>query len=194
MSVESGHDWTRPPAGGYTAEDLDRLPDLPPHTELIDGSLVFVSPQTNFHMLAVRLIEYGLLRTVPREFEVIREMNVVLGEQQRPEPDVMVVRAEAMTGNRQTAYRAEDVILAVEVVSPESRDRDRETKPLKYARAGVEHFWRVEEGGDGFPAVYVYELDPATRCYAGAGVHHARLKLAVPFPVDIDLTSLRRPV
>ncbi|SOR79832.1 hypothetical protein SCNRRL3882_3292 [Streptomyces chartreusis NRRL 3882] len=41
--------WPTPPEGGWTADDLDRLPNLPPHTELIDGSLVFVSPQTLFH-------------------------------------------------------------------------------------------------------------------------------------------------
>ncbi|MEW2387318.1 hypothetical protein AB0933_03030 [Streptomyces venezuelae] len=49
MSVEpeaSGPTWPVPPKGGWTADDLDRLPNLPPHTELIDGSLVFVSPQT----------------------------------------------------------------------------------------------------------------------------------------------------
>lgn len=40
MSVEPGYEWPRPPEGGYVAEDLDRLPNLPPHTELIDGSLV----------------------------------------------------------------------------------------------------------------------------------------------------------
>ncbi|MFJ5729931.1 hypothetical protein ACIQC2_17880 [Streptomyces paradoxus] len=41
--------WPTSPEGGWTADDLDRLPNLPPHTELIDGSLVFVSPQTVFH-------------------------------------------------------------------------------------------------------------------------------------------------
>ena len=31
--------WPVPPPEGFTADDLDRIPDLPPHTELIDGSL-----------------------------------------------------------------------------------------------------------------------------------------------------------
>lgn len=41
--------WPRrliPPADGFTADDLDRLPDLPSHTQLLDGNLVFVHPQT----------------------------------------------------------------------------------------------------------------------------------------------------
>ncbi|MFI9415012.1 hypothetical protein [Nocardia gamkensis] len=41
MDLEPYPQWLRPPPGGFVAEDLDRLPDLPPHTELIDGSLVF---------------------------------------------------------------------------------------------------------------------------------------------------------
>jgi hypothetical protein len=41
--------WAVPPEGGWTADDLDTLPNLPPHTELIDGSLVFVSAQTLLH-------------------------------------------------------------------------------------------------------------------------------------------------
>ncbi|MFE2291079.1 hypothetical protein [Streptomyces sp. NPDC059452] len=32
--------WAVPPEGGWTADDLDTLPNLPRHTELIDGSLV----------------------------------------------------------------------------------------------------------------------------------------------------------
>ncbi|MFB8031047.1 hypothetical protein ACFQ6U_25245 [Streptomyces sp. NPDC056465] len=31
-----------PPPQGWVAEDLDRLPDLPRRTELIDASLVFL--------------------------------------------------------------------------------------------------------------------------------------------------------
>jgi hypothetical protein len=49
----------------------------------------------------------------------------------------------------------------------------------------------VEES-DGLPVVYVYELDPATHSYAVTGIHHKQLRVAVPFPVDIDLTAVDR--
>lgn len=44
-------DWMRPPrAEGWFAEDLDRLPEAPRHTELIDGALVFrMPPQPGWH-------------------------------------------------------------------------------------------------------------------------------------------------
>ncbi|WP_257578512.1 Uma2 family endonuclease [Streptomyces sp. JJ38] len=186
MSTEPDYQWPTPPEGGYTAEDLDRLPNLPPHTELIDGSLVFVSPQAIFHMLVLRVLERGLIQAVPPELTVVREMTVALDQRNRPEPDLCVARADAVTGLRQTAFHPEDVLVAVEVVSPDSEARDRDTKPRKYAAAGIPHFWRVENTG-GRPVVYVFELEPATRTYAVTGIHHDVLKLSVPFDVEIDL-------
>ncbi|WP_217697411.1 Uma2 family endonuclease [Nocardia donostiensis] len=179
--------WPVPPPEGYFAEDLDRLPDLPPHTELIDGSLIFVSPQMKFHMRVIRAIEGELVRQAPAHLEVCREMTVTLGPRQRPEPDVMVVQAAADTGLNQTTYRPADVVLAIEVVSPDSMERDRKRKPLLYAEAGIPHFWRVENS-ESRAVVYVYELDPATEQYALAGIHHDRLRLTVPFDIALDLT------
>lgn len=179
-----------PPPGGFTAEDLDRIPGLPAHTELIDGSLVFVSPQKRFHTLALYLLEGALRRTVPRDLRVRREMSVILGPRQRPEPDLLVVQASADISMDQTAYAPEDVLLAVEVVSPDSEIRDRQRKPQLYAEAGIKHFWRVEDTSGGKIAVYVYELDPATHVYAITGIYHDRLKLTVPFEIDIDLAEI----
>jgi Uma2 family endonuclease len=186
------YQWPRPPVDGWTADDLDKLPNLPPHTELIDGSLVFMSPQTDFHMAALRLLEFSLLTQVPEHLYVVREMSVRLALRERPEPDLMVVPRSARTGAAQTAYAPDDVILAVEIVSTESLDRDREVKPVKYARAGIRHFWRVEQD-DGLPVVYAYELDPATRLYTPRDIHHKHLRDDVPFSVDIDLTAMDRP-
>ncbi|WP_344054451.1 Uma2 family endonuclease [Streptomyces thermoalcalitolerans] len=189
--LDEDYEWPRPPEGGWTADDLDRLPNLPPHTELIDGSLVFVSPQTNFHSRAVRLLDNALLDQVPDELDVIREMTIKLDKRNRPEPDVLVFRVDADTGPKQTWYRPEDVVIAVEVVSEDSEVRDREVKPRKYAQAGIPHYWRVEEN-QGLPVVYVYELDPATRAYGLTGIFHDKLELVVPFPVEIDLTAIDR--
>ncbi len=116
-------------------------------------------------------------------------MSVILDLRQRPEPDVCVIQAEADRGPDQTAYEAGDVILVVEVVSPESEERDRKRKPQLYAEAGIAHFWRIENQS-GRPTVYVYELDPATAAYALTGIYHDRLKVSVPFDADIDLAEI----
>ncbi|MER8072022.1 Uma2 family endonuclease [Streptomyces sp. NPDC094034] len=187
--VKAAHQWPVPPQDGYTVDDLFTLPGLPPHTELIDGSLVFVSPQRNFHTTVIDLLMMGLRRTVPTDLKVRREMTVVLDRRNGPEPDVSVVRAEAITGLEQTRYEASDVLLAVEVVSPDSEARDRESKPHKYATAGIPNFWLVEmAGADMHPVVRVYELDPLSKSYTLTGIHHDRLKTGVPFTIDMDIT------
>lgn len=186
----NGSSWPVPPQDGYTEDDFFTL-DLPPHTELIDGSLVFVSPQRAFHTLSMYLLEQGLRQHAPNGLRVRREMAVVLGRRNVPEPDVVVVRAEAVKSRRQDRYQAADVLLAVEVVSPDSEDRDRDTKPHKYAAAGIKHFWLVEMTGENDrPMVITYELDPVNKTYVSTGVHHDRLKRSAPYDIDIDLTAI----
>ncbi|MEY9935900.1 Uma2 family endonuclease [Streptacidiphilus sp. MAP5-3] len=179
--------WPIPPEGGWTADDLDRLPNLPPHTELIDGSLVRVSPQTIFHVRAIDFLKQGLEAVAPPDLEVVREFTIDIDGQNRP--GVIVVSGDAIVDPEQTRFPASSVRLAIEVVSPESTSRDRETKPMKYARAGIPHYWRVENDR-GRAVVYVFELEPATRVYAPTGIFHDRLKTAVPFALDLDLTAI----
>ncbi|MCK8680145.1 Uma2 family endonuclease [Streptomyces lichenis] len=184
--------WPVPPPNGYTVDHLSTLPDLPPHTELIDGSLVFVSPQRDFHSTIIDLLVTGLRQYVPRELKVRREMTVVLNARNAPEPDICLVRAEAVTGPLLTRFEAEDVVLAIEVVSPDSEARDKDAKPRKYAKAGIPHFWLVELAeGENHPVVRTYELDPVSDGfrYTPTGIHHNQLKLVVPFELDVDIST-----
>jgi Uma2 family endonuclease len=182
--------WPIPPEGGWTADDLDRLPNLPPHTELIDGSLVFVSPQTAFHERAVDFFKWQLRSLAPADFEVFREFTIDIDQQNRPEPDVIVLRREAWKESGQTRFPAEAVLLAIEVVSADSVARDRETKPLKYARAKIPHYWRVEDE-KGRAAVHAFELEPTTGTYTSVGIFRERMKVSAPFPVDLDLAEIK---
>ena len=182
-------DWlTDPPEDGFVAEDLDRIPDLPPHTELIDGSLVFVSAQSFFHMTVIDQLALELRRQAPAEFIVFREMTTTLARRQRPEPDVSVALKSALRNVDQTDVSFEDVLVAVEVVSRESEIRDRERKPQLYAAAGIPSFWRVERE-DGHLVTYVHELGP-DRVYRLASVHRDRLEVEHPFPAIIDFSEI----
>ncbi|WP_052863703.1 Uma2 family endonuclease [Streptomyces niger] len=178
-----------PPSGGFTSDDLDRLADLPRRTELFDGDLVALDPQTVWHSRMLSLLEHALVGQVPDEFEVFREFDVKLDERNRVAPDVLVATAGADTGPKDTWLRPEDVLLAVEAVSVDSAERDRDVKPRKYAAVGIPHFWRAERRG-GQPFVHVYELDPATRNYGLIGIQRDHLELAAPFSVDIDVTAI----
>ncbi|MFJ4769041.1 Uma2 family endonuclease [Streptomyces uncialis] len=181
-------EWVRPPVGGWVADDLDKLPNLPPHTELIAGSLVLMSPRTLHRALVTSLLDHGLRNQVPDGLLAVRGMTVHLDRRNRSEPEVMVVRRAAATDGSRTSLAPEQVVLAVEVESEDSAQRDREVKPRKYAGAGIPHYWRVEEA-DGLSVVHVHELDPATRTYLVTGVHRDRVELTVPFDVKIDLRT-----
>lgn len=185
-------EWLRPPYRGFTVDDLFRLPELPSHTQLVDGALVFRARQSAYHSLTNSLLVDGLSRACPASLRVRREAIVVLGPGQAPEPDVLVVRAEAVTGLGVNRHAARDVVLVVETVAPDSAIRDRERKPQLYARAGIPHFWLVEEGARRRPVVHVHALDPELGAYVETGVHRDRLTLTTPFAVDIDLTAIDR--
>ncbi|MFJ3925501.1 Uma2 family endonuclease [Streptomyces sp. NPDC090022] len=192
MTAESVHDWSRPPLDGYTVDDLLTLQDLPRHTELIDGSLVFVSPQRFIHSDLIDFLVARLRRTAPRHMKVAREMTVVIDKRNGPEPDISIVGRDACTSRMQTHVYAADVQLAIEVVSPESEARDTQTKFHKYAAAGIPNYWIVKIEGDetGEPVVYVYELDPHTRAYVCQGIHSKPFSVERPFAADIDFEGL----
>ncbi|WP_308206844.1 Uma2 family endonuclease [Actinoallomurus rhizosphaericola] len=159
--------------------------------QLVDGRLVSDWPQTQFHMVTISHLVMELRRLASPDLRVRQGMTVTIGMRQRPEADILVVRPEGDVGMDQTTYRPEHVVLVGEVVSLGSAERDRRRKPQLYAEAGIPHFWRVE-GTGGRPTVCVYERDPATNSYALTGIHHDRLKLTVPFAIDIDLTEADR--
>ncbi|SCK32508.1 Uma2 family endonuclease [Streptomyces sp. WMMB 322] len=185
-------DWMRPPrAEGWFAEDLDRLPEAPRHTELIDGALVFMmSPQRSWHGRLVTSLTTTLMDATPAGLDVEREMTIRLDERNRPEPDLLVTTAPYDPDR--TWYAPQEVQLVVEVVSPESAHRDRTVKLRKYAEAGIPHYWCVEDEGNA-PVVHVYELDGPTGVYTPAGIFRGFLERPVPFAIRLDLERLTPP-
>lgn len=191
--------WPSPPPWGWTADDLDRLPvdgpngelDFFSRIELLDGALVFGAPQAKYHATVTAGIADGIDALSPQCRATAIRMDVKLGHRTRLCPDVLMTDPAVVHDGERTYYDAHEVRLVVEVVSPESEERDRRYKPRLYAEAGIAHFWRVEES-DGKPVVYVYELDPATRAYAVTGIHHGKLSVSVPFSITIDLDALPR--
>lgn len=179
-------EWMYPPREeGWYAEDLDLLTEAPRHTELIDGALIFnMSPQRKWHSRFITALTVALTDAAPVGFEVDREITVRLNRRNRPEPDIVV--STRPISKDASWYDAGTVALVVEVVSPESEDRDRKTKPAKYAEAGIQHYWRVEDEGER-AAVHTYERDAVTGAYVATGIFRDRLTLTQPFPLDIAI-------
>ncbi|MEC3916948.1 Uma2 family endonuclease [Nocardia sp. CDC160] len=184
-------EWMYPPRpSGWEADDLDLVPDLPRHTELIDGALIFmVSPQRSWHGSVIRRLATALEDQAPAGQSVGTRMSVKLDRRSRPEPDVIV--GTVLYDPERTCFLADQVSLVVEVVSDESLERDRQIKPFKYAGAGIRHFWRIEDE-DLMPVVHSYELDEVTKTYVPTGIHRNKLTSSVPFPIEIDLGKLSR--
>jgi Uma2 family endonuclease len=182
-------EWMRPPRlEGWYADDLDRLPEAPRHTELIDGALVFmISPQRAWHGRTVSGLLFALAEQAPAGLEVEREMTICLDKRNRPEPDLLATRAPYDPDR--TFYTPDEVLLVVEVVSPESAHRDRTVKLRKYAEAGIANYWRIEDE-DGSPVVHAYELDEPTRAYVATGIHRHELRTTTPFAIKLDLDGL----
>lgn len=189
LTLASGR-WPVPPGSGYRFDDLFTLPDLPRHTELLDGGLVFVAPQPNYHSLLVWLLEARLRAAGPLGLRVRREMIVRFSDRTALEPDVLVVPASAVRSPTQASFEADEVLLAVEVVSPSSIERDRDLKPYLYAGAGIRHYWRVE-WESGTPTAFCYRLGSDGR-YELIAERRGLLAVDEPFAVEIDLTSVER--
>nr|WP_242422140.1 Uma2 family endonuclease [Nocardiopsis sp. TSRI0078] len=143
--------------------------------------------------LVLELLGDALKAHAPSGLRTAREFSARLGGRQRPEPDLMLVRAEAFAKLEQAWFSPEAVELAVEVVSPESVTRDRERKPRLYARAGVPFFWRAEQEGDD-AVVHEYERDPTSPSgdYRRPTVHREKFTTSVPLSLGFDLTDVLR--
>lgn len=110
-------------AEGWYAEDLDHLPDMPRRTELIDGALILGFPQRAGHSRMVTALARVLTSQASAGLEVDRQITIRLDRRNRPEPDVLVT-TEPYEPDR-TYFTPDEVLLVVEVVSPESAYRDR---------------------------------------------------------------------
>lgn len=177
-----------PPPGGFTIADLDAMDDLGHNVELISGGLIVRARPVYWHTVVMMNLWESLRDQAPADLRVAVEQGVKVDDRTRPEPDVLVLHRAAVSPDTST-FEGNDVVLAVEIVSPGSEQRDRRDKPALYATTGIQHFWRIERENDQ-PVVHTYELDGTTHSYVATGVHRRDLTVLVPWPITVDLTAL----
>jgi Uma2 family endonuclease len=123
----------------WTVDDLASLPqDL--RYELIDGRLILLSPSVLHQNICVRIMN-ALEVNLPEDVWASIDQSVAVDGDNEPRPDVVLVRE---SGAGHNPVRIEDVLLAVEVISPTSTIRDRRHKAKKYAYAGIPAHWIVD--------------------------------------------------
>lgn len=109
--------------------------------ELIGGALT-VSPSSRpWHGLVANHLSRLMEEALGRAFMVFTDLDVVVDDQNVPRPDVFVISRDTYHPDEVT--KAQDVLLAVEIMSPGSRVNDRRVKPSLYRDAGIP-LWRIE--------------------------------------------------
>lgn len=128
----------------------DALPDVPGHRiELVEGVLLVVPSPGPLHQRAAYRLVRQLEDALPDELAVVGDVDVVLNWHTAlptvRRPDAVVV-ANVRAEGEPRRFAADDVLLAVEVVSPGTGRTDRVTKLAEYAEAGIAGYWLVELG------------------------------------------------
>ncbi len=133
--------WTRP----ATLADLDGTPDDGRIYELLDGEIVVSPAPTPRHQDTLQALDRVVDRWVSEHdlrTVMLAPTDVVLDEKNALQPDLFFYTIEnPLHEVNGRLHGAPD--LAVEVMSPSSRDRDAVIKARRCARAGVREFWLV---------------------------------------------------
>jgi Uma2 family endonuclease len=170
------------PPGGWTTDDLDRMPVSNIRYELTDGAMTVSPSPSNLHQHLSGMLMARLADEVPPGLEVAQAVEIRFARQLTRIPDLMLVRSDQPDRHW---FAPAEVVVAVEIESPGNHIEDRTTKPAIYAQFGIPYYWRIEPK----PArVTVYRLgegDAYTEVSRGD-----RLRVDEPFALDIPLTEL----
>lgn len=134
-------------AGYITFEQYLTLGEDTEMLEWVDGEVIRMAPTTAAHQ---RLGSF--LETIMRLFAEVNDLGeafrspfaMKLEPQRRGrEPDILFVRKERLEIVTKT-YLDGPADLAVEIISPESINRDRSEKFAEYEAAGISEYWLLD--------------------------------------------------
>jgi Uma2 family endonuclease len=168
---------------GYTVEDVLSLPDDAPRVELSDGVLTVVPSPTGGHQKINWRLASWLDQNLPKGFEPQMAVGVVVDYDSTLEPDALVLHSPVDLGHH--FFQPEQVVVAVEIVSPGTRKRDRLQKPGLYAAAGVPHYWRIEQD-----PVHIYAYDLIGDRYELVADSAEELVLSAPFEIRLPIRDI----
>jgi Uma2 family endonuclease len=156
--------------------------------ELQEGVLLVSPRAVRRHQLAAQRLSRQLDEQLPVDWESVLDLEVVVCAEHPPTvrvPDVVVTRVGG-PGNR---LAASDVLLAVEIISPGSRNVDLHLKPCEYVEAGIPHYWVVDLDPPA-PSITVFHLGAPGDGYVEAPATTGKLVTTMPFDLCIDIPTL----
>ena len=172
-----------------TPEEWDALPeDESHHIELVEGAFL-VSPKPALkHQLAAKRLGTWLDEQLPHDVVAVPEIDVLIN----PVPPITVRAPDMVIVPTERALEypkrvdPDDVLLAIEIVSPGTRRMDRMLKPIEYADAGIPHYWLLEL--DAPIALMAFTLVDGEYRHVAGGT--GKVEVLSPFPVTLDLEAL----
>lgn len=123
----------------FTRTDYDRLPEGFP-AQLIEGLLVKEPAPTYGHQRIETRILLQLAALVGPDRAIPSPTDVGIDDHNVYQPDIVLLREIPQDHIRDVGIP----VLAVEVLSPSTRRRDREVKTRHLLEAGVEEVWLVD--------------------------------------------------
>ena len=113
--------------------------------EWVSGKVILMSPPSDRHQDLADFLT-ALMRYFAEEYDLGKARSAAfqmkLATSGR-EPDVLFVAKENLDRIKKNRLVG-PADLAVEIISPESRKRDRHTKFLEYEQAGVKEYWLID--------------------------------------------------
>jgi Uma2 family endonuclease len=141
------------------------------HAEWVDGQVILMSPASSDHqLLKVFLVQVLGLYLEQRPQGLILDAPFLMRLPSRPsgrEPDILFIAQERLN-LLQPAFLDGAADLVVEIISPESDERDRGEKFIEYEAAGVREYWLIDPLRE---EAMFYQLTP-----------QGRYRLALPSP------------
>ncbi|HVK21191.1 MAG TPA: Uma2 family endonuclease [Actinokineospora sp.] len=160
--------------------------------EVLDGALIVKPRPLPIHQRILRRLAAVLEAQLPDGWQLETAIDVMPAEGPLDylAPDIVVFGADVPLNTR--PIPGDRILLVIEVVSKGSRREDRGSKPLAYAEAGIQHFWRVEGPASGsLPlTVHTHVLDADACAYVETAVESGSFTTTVIDPIHVDLTKL----
>lgn len=173
-----------PRGRALTRDDLETMPDDGHRYELLDGILV-VSPGPTFrHQSASAELLVALKAAVVEPWAVIHApFDVVLADDTVLQPDLLIASREDFTDRDLPSAP----MLAVEILSPSTRNIDLLLKKERLQRAGCRHYWVVDPDE---PSITAWTLVDGRYERAARAVEEDFLEIAEPFVFRLAPASL----
>lgn len=118
------------------------------HYELEDGELILMNPPIGLHAIILTFLTNILLNEINRlqlSWIPVQMIGIRTAIRRSRLPDLCVVLLEQMQPYLNTSAVLETgVILAIEIVSPDSIKRDYRFKRTEYAAFGIPEYWIID--------------------------------------------------